>query len=100
MGRGARIGQSRLNQGNPSDQNNRRSGESRNPGNHPENNGLATESSGFRLSPERRYNVLKPQGKDDTALFHLHCVQADLGQFLVPSQIAADADTAHNYAVA
>ena len=37
--------------GNPS---NRRSGESRNPGNPSEKNELATEPSGFRLSPERR----------------------------------------------
>ena len=47
-----REGQSCPNQDNPG--NNRRSGESRNPGNPPEKNGPATEGSGFRLSPERR----------------------------------------------
>ena len=35
--------------------NNRRSGESRNPGNPPEKSGPATEGSGFWLSPERRF---------------------------------------------
>ena len=34
---------------------NRRSGESRNPGNPREKNGLATEDSGFRPAPERRF---------------------------------------------
>ena len=33
------------------------------------------------------------------ALGDLHGVQADLGQFLVPGQPAADADAAHNDAV-
>ena len=44
-----------LTQGNPGNPNNRRSGESRNPGNPPEKNGPATKRSGFRLSPERRF---------------------------------------------
>ena len=41
--------QLRLNYGN------RRSGESRNPGNPPEKSESVTERSGFRLSPERRF---------------------------------------------